>query len=242
MTSMSRDLGAQLRAIRQRRGWTLRAVANAAGISPSLLSQVETGKTHPSVSTLYALVTHLGVSIDDLLGNSPSSGTSASEDAARPVGVSVRAVQRREDNPIIEMENGVSWERLAVGGFGIVDPLITTYGPGGSSSIEGKLMRHSGIEYGYIVEGELTLKLDFDTYVLRVGDSLCFDSLRPHLYINHTDRPTTGLWFVLGRHESGDGTDMLAEHGVERAGSRAMKSAVDVLAVMRSLPGESAAP
>jgi transcriptional regulator with XRE-family HTH domain len=235
---MKSDLGHQLRVVREGKRLSLRAVASAVGISPSLLSQVETGKTHPSVSTLYSLVTYLGVSIDDLLGNppvppDPADARGEQFPVARP---GSSAIQRHEDNPLIEMENGVTWERLAVGGYGIVDPLITTYAPGGSSSIEGRLMRHSGIEYGYIIEGELTLKLDFDTYVLKAGDSLCFDSIRPHLYINHTAGITKGLWFVLGRHESGDGSDVLAEHGMARAGGRPMKSAVDVLAAMRGLP------
>ena len=50
-------------------------------------------------------------------------------------------------------------------------------------------MRHAGVEYAYILEGELTLQLDFDTYVLGPGDSLHFDSVRPHLYSNRGRRP-----------------------------------------------------
>ena len=50
------------------RGLSLRSVAQALGVSASLISQVETGKTQPSVSTLYAMANHLGVSLDELLG------------------------------------------------------------------------------------------------------------------------------------------------------------------------------
>lgn len=228
---MKSELGPGLRTARVAKGLSLRAVASAVGISPSLLSQVETGKTHPSVSTLYAIVSYLGMSIDEALGTSvPPVDPVEQRGVEHPV-AAVRAspIQRVEDNPTIEMENGVTWQRLAVGGYSIVDPLITTYAPGGSSSIEGRLMRHSGIEYGFILYGELTLKLDFDTYILRPGDSMCFDSLRPHLYINHTAEETQGMWFVLGRHDADDGSDLLAEHGMALAGSRPLKSAVDVL-------------
>ncbi|MBB5157172.1 helix-turn-helix domain-containing protein [Saccharopolyspora phatthalungensis] len=199
------ELGAGLRQARTSKGLSLRSVASAVGISASLLSQVENGKTQPSVSTLYALVTHLGISLDGLLRN-PSS---APVEATR----SPQPVQRHEDSPRIEMTNGVTWERLAVAGYTFVDPLLTTYAPGGSSSANGKLMRHSGIEYGYLIRGELTLKLDFDTYVLRPGDSLCFESQRPHLYLNHTDSIAQGLWFVVGRAElaSGDADRDLPE-------------------------------
>lgn len=194
-------LGAAIREARTRKGLSLRAVAAAADISPSLLSQVETSKTHPSVGTLYAVVNVLGVSLDELLGLHHE--TQVPPRDSRPAAVSAAVVQRREDNPTIAMENGVSWERLAVDGMGMVDALITTYAPGGSSSVEGKLMRHPGIEYGFIIEGELTLRLDFETYVLRQGDSLCFDSLRPHLYENRTDSVVHGLWYVLGRTQAG---------------------------------------
>ena len=67
-------LGEAIREARKKKGLSLRSVAASADISPSLLSQVETGKTNPSVGTLYALVGVLNVSIDELI-----SGESALE-------------------------------------------------------------------------------------------------------------------------------------------------------------------
>ncbi len=224
---MTKELGAGIRAAREARGYSLRAVASTVGISPSLLSQVETGKTEPSVSTLWAVATYLEASIDELMGQVPSpspASVSSSAGAGAPI-------QRSADNPTIEMENGVTWERLAVGGFDLVDPLITTYAPGGASSVEGALMRHAGIEYGYIIEGELTLKLDFDTFILKAGDSLSFDSLRPHLYVNHTTKPAKGLWMVLGRHDRDANASLT--RGAHAQGPA--RSATDVLAAMRDL-------
>ena len=107
-----------------------------------------------------------------------------------------------EDNPHIDMEDGVSWERLAVGDdHGPADAFLVTYAPGATSSVEGKLMRHAGVEYGYIMEGELTLQLEFDTFVLKAGDSLHFDSVRPHRYVNDGKTAARGVWFHLGRRE-----------------------------------------
>lgn len=223
------QLGTAIREARTRQGLSLRSVAASAEISPSLLSQVETGKTQPSVGTLYALVSVLGISIDELLGVQP--GTTPLGNGL-PEHITAPPVQRAEDNPVIEMENGVTWERLAVDGSGAVSALITRYAPGGSSSVENKLMRHSGIEYGYLIEGELTLQLEFETIVLRAGDSICFDSLRPHLYRNNTDKPAHGVWFVLGR---GNESTMATP-----AGGFPMNSAVDVLEAIGRLPAASA--
>jgi quercetin dioxygenase-like cupin family protein/DNA-binding XRE family transcriptional regulator len=227
------EIGARLRDARMQRGLSLRSVAQELGVSASLISQVETGKTQPSVSTLYALVNHLGVSMDELLGVGPVTPPAAAPATGPSVSVASPqpAVQHGADNPVLEMENGVRWERLATGQGGPVDPLLVTYDPGASSSIEGKMMRHAGLEYAYILEGELTLQLEFDTHVLRAGDSLQFDSLRPHLYVNHGDTVARGIWFVVGRRQHNEGVPTAPGGG--RNGT--LGSAVDVLRAMDDL-------
>ena len=232
------NVGARLRAARTARGLSLRGVAQALGVSASLISQVETGKTQPSVSTLYALVNHLGISIDDLLGVKPlpaaaqdDQPTVVNPDAPIPAGP---VVQRGEDNPVLEMENGVRWERLAMGTGGPADAILATYEPGASSSVEGRLMRHAGIEYAYLLEGELTLQLEFDSHVLRAGDSLHFDSVRPHLYVNRADVPARGLWFVVGRRQQNQTLPADPDAQPSRP-DQPLGSAVDVLRAIDEL-------
>ena len=143
-------------------------------------------------------------------------------------------VQRRKDNPVIEMENGVTWERLAVGDSAVADPLIVTYAPAGSSSVEGKMMRHAALEYGVLLEGRLTLRIDFESYELTPGDSFCFDAQRPHLYTNQGNVPARGIWFVIGRREMA--YQSLADLGHDDdAEARPISSAVDVLQAMKSM-------
>jgi transcriptional regulator with XRE-family HTH domain len=239
---MQFDVGAELRRVRESRKLSLRAVASAVGVSASLLSQVETGKTQPSVSTLYALVNYLGISLDGLMGhnhanNAPLGLSTSSDTTAGDDRRSDSVVQRREDNPVIEMENGVTWERLAVGDSAVADPLIVTYAPAGSSSVEGKMMRHAALEYGVLLEGRLTLRIDFETYELTPGDSFCFDAQRPHLYINEGDVPARGIWFVIGRREMA--YQNLADLGHDDTGEvRPLASAVEVLQAMKHLKVE----
>jgi len=226
------SIGTRLRIARTERGLSLRSVAQAIGVSASLISQVETGKTHPSVSTLLALANQLGVSMDELLGIAPPSPQP--EPMFGHSGIALPDVQRSDENPVIEMENGVRWERLAAGAGGPADALLVTYQPGASSSVEGKLMRHAGIEYAYIIEGELTLQLDFDSYVLGPGDSLQFDSIRPHMYTNQSDRIAKGVWFVFGRR----GHNQTVPDAPGAAAPQAQPSnAVDVLRAMDSFNG-----
>ena len=58
---------APLRVWREHRGLTLRALAAAAGISPAMLSETETGKKEGSVRTLRSLAHALDVDLDDLV-------------------------------------------------------------------------------------------------------------------------------------------------------------------------------
>jgi transcriptional regulator with XRE-family HTH domain len=220
---MTAELGARIREARLAKGLSLRGMAAEADISPSLLSQVETGKVQPSVSTLWAVVTCLGLSVDQLLGQGPIADVPSRSGRVHPV-------QPRAEAPEILMENGVSWRGLAVVDSS-VDALLVTYGPGAASSLDDTHMRHTGTEYGYIIRGELTLKLDFESYPLRAGDSFCFESMRPHLYKNNTDEVAEGVWFVVGRSQAEAGA-------VEAEGE--VRSAVDVLDAMSRLPGRAA--
>ncbi len=228
------NIGPRLREARLKRGMSLRSVAQELGVSASLISQVETGKTQPSVSTLWALVTHLGVSIDDLLGTSQPTTEADAQPPATPTALAPSVIQRAADNPVLEMENGVRWERLALGEHGPADPLLVTYEPGASSSVEGKLMRHAGVEYAFIMEGELILQLDFETHVLQAGDSVHFDSVRPHLFSNRGSVPARGVWFVVGRRQQNE-TMPSAGAAVTRSSGASLSSAVDVLRAMDHL-------
>jgi len=228
---MNFDIGDELRRVRVSRKLSLRSVASAVGVSASLLSQVETGKTQPSVSTLYALVNHLGISLDGLMkGMSQSDGESPDgagyEDGHHGI------VQRRNENPLIEMENGVVWERLADGGREDADPLMVTYEPGSSSSVEGKMMRHDALEYGLIIEGTLTLRIENEVHEIYPGDSFSFDANRLHMYENNSAKPARGIWFVIGNKDAK--SQDLSNLGPAKTAAPSLpaKSAVDVLNVM----------
>jgi transcriptional regulator with XRE-family HTH domain len=228
---MHLEIGEELRRVRLSRKLSLRNVASAVGVSASLLSQVETGKTQPSVSTLYALVNHLGVSLDGLMKGMRQSDATASDGSVYEDGHH-GIVQRRSENPLIEMENGVVWERLADGGRDDADPLMVTYEPGSSSSVEGKMMRHDALEYGLIIEGTLTLRIEDDVYEIYPGDSFSFDANRLHMFENNSAKPARGIWFVIGNKPA---TSLdLSDLGPAKSASPSLpaKSAVDVLNAM----------
>jgi transcriptional regulator with XRE-family HTH domain len=193
---VNEDLGVVLRKARRERDLSLRVVAGKVGISTSLLSQVENGKTHPSVKTLFGLAAVLGISLDELVQAEDASAADVQR-AAQRARDERAGIARREDNPVLEMEKGVRWERLATGGISGLQSLFVTYEAGATSSADGRSMRHQGTEFAYLLEGTLRLRLEFDEYELRAGDSFCFDSGRPHLYYNSGSEPATGIWLMF---------------------------------------------
>ncbi len=197
------DVGDRLRRARLARGLSLRRLAEVVGVSPSLVSQVETGRAKPSVNTLYALATELGVSLDSLLFRDAQPPVAAVAPDA-PVGVAEVAVphdpvQRATSREAIRLGSGVVWERLTSESIRNVDFLHVTYEVGGESSPAEAFQRHSGQEWGYVLSGSLTVRIGFDEYVLNPGDAISFDSASPHRLFNGGDVPATAVWFTLGR-------------------------------------------
>ena len=200
----------KLQAARRAAGHSLRDLASRTGISASQLSQIEQGKSDPSVSSLFSLVSELGLSLDELLdiegaepGNNESNGSGpAAESRAASTPSPVIGPAER---PVLEMNSGVRWEQLTREQHPHADTLLVTYHPGGRSSSDGKMMTHSGTEVAYIISGSLTLKLAFDTYVLRQGDSMAFDSSTPHMFDNPNTEPAVGVWFITKYDHHGAG-------------------------------------
>jgi len=60
--------------------------------------------------------------------------------------------------------------------------------------MEGRLIRHVGTEYGFMLSGTLEITLGFETYQLNAGDSIAFDSSRPHRLANVGDVPVEAIW------------------------------------------------
>jgi transcriptional regulator with XRE-family HTH domain/quercetin dioxygenase-like cupin family protein len=209
------SLGRRIREERVKRGVSLRGLAREVGVSASMISQIETAKSRPSVSTLYAITSALGMSIEEVFRH-PDDDPARVEtvapaaplpllatlprvavDSARRLGALVRPAERQ----VLRLDSGVIWEQLGdlpdQPPGQTVDFLLVTYEPGGTSSSSGDLMRHAGSEYGFLVRGELVLTLGFDEIRLRPGDAVSFDSTTPHGYRNDGTEPAVGVWFVI---------------------------------------------
>ena len=210
------EMGDALREARRGRGLSLRELADRLGVSPSLISQIETGRANPSVSTLYAIAGELDVSLDELLFNDRRPAEPMPS-VARPDAPTVGAitaehpVQRAATRHRIRLASGVLWERLTTLSEPGIEFLRVTYEVGGASSPPDAFQRHAGHEWGYVLSGQLEVRIGFDEYVLEPGDAISINSSIPHRLATIGDEPVEAIWFVLGRAQF-DAQTFVDEH------------------------------
>jgi transcriptional regulator with XRE-family HTH domain len=190
-------VAARLRAHREDRGMSARSLAKEVRCSPSLISQIENGRANPSVATLYAIVSALGISLDELFADpEPSNGDRPQTAAQR---VERGMILRGDRRPSISLGSGVHWERLTPTTDPDVDFLYVTYDVGGASCPPDALMRHNGREYGLVLAGRLGATVGFESFELDPGDSIVLPSTTPHRFWTIGDEPSTVVWTVVGR-------------------------------------------
>ena len=192
-------IGERLREERTKAGMSQRELARRLGLSASMISQMESGLSKPSVGTLYAIVTELDLSLDRVIRGEDYQDTSGENTPSDPV----ESLVRPPDRQAIDLDSGVRWEELTATSEDGVDFLHAIYEVGGASTPDESLMRHHGREYGYIMSGTLGIKIGFQEYELNVGDSIAFDSTKPHRLFNKGDVPVHAIWFVVGRDSDG---------------------------------------
>lgn len=187
-------IGDRLREERVKAGLSQRELARRLGLSASMISQLESGLSKPSVGTLYAIVTELDLSLDRVI-RGEDYAESGREDTHDEISPLVHPDQRQS----IDLASGVRWEELTAASEEGIDFLHASYEVGGASTPDESLMRHHGREYGYVMSGKLGIQIGFRVYEMGPGDSIAFDSTRPHRLFNMGDEPVKAIWFVVGR-------------------------------------------
>lgn len=175
-------IGSQIRNLRSEQRLTLKDLGERTGVSPSMLSLVERGKTSPSIGTLVAISAALGVHMSDLI-------VDEKEDADR-------LVWRRKDQDSFTTPLGVQRRVLRVDRDRGVEIAINEYEPETGSALVPT--HHPGFEYGVVLKGRLTVELEGEgPQELRAGDLISYASTVPHRIWNHSSGHVQALWINL---------------------------------------------
>lgn len=176
----SRTLGADIRALRKARGFTLAALAEALGRSVGWLSQVERDLSEPSISDLRHLARVLDVSVSSLF-------RSAAPDHEQ--GRIVRAAARR---PIGSRTEGLVEALLSPDLTDDFEMLHSTFEPG--AKLDKDVTRPTQ-EVGYIVSGRIDLWIGGTLYHLSAGDSFRIRG-EPYRWHNAYGTPCIAIWAI----------------------------------------------
>jgi transcriptional regulator with XRE-family HTH domain len=181
---MDLAVGRRIRELRRARALSLETVVARTDLSIGFVSQIERGLSSPSLRVLATLADVLGVGIAALFGAKPS-------DDGASGGVVTRQTQRAE---LKLWRTGISKQLLSpAGAENRLNLFLVHLEPGGSTGDE--LYTHDGEEAGLVLEGEMTLTVDAETWSLKTGDSFRFASRRPHRFSNPAnDAKAVVLW------------------------------------------------
>ena len=176
-------IGFRIRELRQSRGLTLQELADVSGLSTSMLSLVERGRASPSIGSLIVIASALGVAMSDLLVN----GADSEE----------KIVVRASEARIVETAQHVVRRLMREDRSRGVSVAVNEYAPHTGSAEHP--ITHDGFEYGFVLQGELTVEVDGTKHVLRQGDLIAYSSRRKHKIWNHGKTKVRTLWFNLDR-------------------------------------------
>jgi transcriptional regulator with XRE-family HTH domain len=183
------SLGARLKSLRTERGIRQKALAEKAGLTPSLVSQIESDKLSPSLHTLGRLAGALGIPIGALFEQAPNGRVH---------------VGRKKDYAVVSFDGSTErWEVLSAGLFrGKVRAVVSTlHGRGISVPPERVVIEPGQMKLLYVLRGKVALHYNGERHLMETGDSAYLDGGVPHTWENLGSGTARTLWVITGKEE-----------------------------------------
>ena len=172
------SLGARLRARRKAIGKTMQQVADEASLTIGFISQIERGISTPSLASLYNVAKALDASVDMFVSRKPERTHSVVSHAGRRQTYKIDGTSRFYEF----LERGFPEAKL--------NACLSHVPPGHAS----EMMSHEGEDFVYLVAGSMLYEVDGVQYELKAGDTLHFDSRKPHRGTNTGAVTAIELW------------------------------------------------
>ncbi len=179
-------LGERIRRLRMERELQQRQLAEKADLTPSMVSQIESGRLTPSLHTLGRIAAALGVPIASLFDGQPAGSI---------------VVSRTKDYPVVSFDGSSErWSVLGAGLFqGKIRAVVSTLGPKSRGVTTEKVIIKPGqMKLFYVLQGKVALHYNGDHHVLEAGDSALLDGGTPHGWENLGGKQARALWVILG--------------------------------------------
>jgi transcriptional regulator with XRE-family HTH domain len=180
---MKYQFGDKIREVRKRKGMTIREIAGVAGVSESLISQIERNRISPAIDTLLKIIDSLDIDLDFIF-----------RDFKKDHAVNlVRSGEKKR-----AVVDGVVYEQLSHTLSSSEEHAIEAYSlqiPPGEKSGNDEY-GHIGKELGVIVSGKGEFTIGKRVIILKKGDSISFSADVPHQLRNTGNRPLRAFWII----------------------------------------------
>ena len=177
------EVGQRLKSVRKDQGMTLKQVAESSGMSPTHISEIERGKTSPTIGALRKIAKALGKETAYFVEDRPLPRVS---------------VIKKEDREVVLVEGAeeafVTGKALTSGiPAGRVD-VVQLDGDGGRETVK---HCHDGEEALIVVAGQVTVAVGREEFVVNPGDCLHFASGAEHTITFSGDGKTRALQVLV---------------------------------------------
>ena len=157
------DIGAKLKELRILKGLTQEELADRAELSKGFISQLERDLTSPSIATLMDILQCLGTSIGEFFNETPE----------EQIVFGKTDYFEKHD---LELKNEIKWI-IPNAQKNMMEPILLTLEPGGETY---PYNPHEGEEFGYVLQGNISIHIGSKTYKAKKGESFYFVSDKKH--------------------------------------------------------------
>jgi transcriptional regulator with XRE-family HTH domain len=165
------NIGKKLQTFRAEKGMSIRELAQASGVTASMLSQIERGLANPSIKTLKDISETLNVPLYLFFKEEEETEIVVRKDKRRTMG------KPEEQDTVYSL--------LTPGSMGNIEFCIMELHEGAESA---KMVSHIGEEVAYVLDGPIEVYVDENHYVLETGDSIRIAPQSLHKWANHSEK------------------------------------------------------
>ena len=157
------DIGNKLKELRVLKGLTQEELADRSELSKGFISQLERNLTSPSITTLMDILQCLGTSIGEFFNETPE----------EQIVFGKTDYFEKHD---LELKNEIKWI-IPSAQKNMMEPILLTLEPGGETYPDNP---HEGEEFGYVLQGNISIHIGSKTYKAKKGESFYFVSDKKH--------------------------------------------------------------
>lgn len=174
---MITEIGSKIRFLRQQKGLTQEELADRCELTKGFISQLENDTTSPSITTLDYILEALGTDFAEFF----------SEEKESKVVFGDEDYAVKEDT---ELKNKICW-LIPNAQKNEMEPIIVTLDAEGETYPDNP---HEGEEFGYVLEGKITVVVGKKEYVAKTGESFYILPNKPHYLKNTCSKEAKVMW------------------------------------------------